>query len=177
MENVSTHLHTKNKVSVARQAAWTLLLLLALASLAFVAVPVWVIQPFRPQSQAGLEMSFMLRRLSPVLTLIASIIVLALMVWLWRDAFRVWRKALLIAALMLTLAATWFARQNHFEWMFNPLAHTAYAKAVDADFIKDADMVMAVEEGGEAVAYPVRQMAYHHVVQDVVGGVPIVATY
>jgi len=27
------------------------------------------------------------------------------------------------------------------------------------------------------VAYPVRLMAYHHVVPDVVGGVPIVATY
>jgi hypothetical protein len=23
---------------------------------------------------------------------------------------------------VLTFAATWFARQNHFEWMFNPLA-------------------------------------------------------
>jgi hypothetical protein len=27
------------------------------------------------------------------------------------------------------------------------------------------------------VAYPVRQIAYHHLVEDSVGGVPIVATY
>jgi hypothetical protein len=27
------------------------------------------------------------------------------------------------------------------------------------------------------VAYPVRLMAYHHLVQDVVGGTPLVATY
>jgi hypothetical protein len=27
------------------------------------------------------------------------------------------------------------------------------------------------------VAWPVRQMAYHHLVQDTVGGVPVVSTY
>ena len=46
-----------------------------------------------------------------------------------------------------------------------------------AGFVADNEMVMAVESNGEAVAYPIRQMAYHHVVQDVVGAVPIVATY
>ena len=75
------------------------------------------------------------------------------------------------------LAATWFARQNHFEWMFHPLTQTAYARTTDAGFVADADMVLAVEKKGEAVAYPVRQMAYHHLVHDVVGGTPIVATY
>jgi len=27
------------------------------------------------------------------------------------------------------------------------------------------------------VAWPVRQMAYHHIVEDKVGGVPVVSTY
>ena len=30
---------------------------------------------------------------------------------------------------------------------------------------------------GEAVAYPIRILAYHHVINDVAGGTPIVATY
>jgi hypothetical protein len=38
-------------------------------------------------------------------------------------------------------------------------------------------MVIAVEIAGDAVAYPVRQMAYHHLVNDVVGGRPVVSTY
>jgi Protein of unknown function (DUF3179) len=75
------------------------------------------------------------------------------------------------------MAATWFARQNHFEWMFNPLAKPLYAKALDAPFTNEDDIVLAVERNGEAVAYPVRFMAYHHLVQDTVGGTPIVATY
>ena len=61
--------------------------------------------------------------------------------------------------------------------MFHPLAQTTYAKTSEAVFVADTDMVLALENKGEAVAYPVRQMAYHHLVHDVVGGTPIVATY
>ena len=75
------------------------------------------------------------------------------------------------------LAAAWFARQNHFEWMFNPLAAPAYARAGEVDYVGDEDMVLAVERGGERVAYPVRLLAYHHLVADTVGGVPVIATY
>ena len=39
------------------------------------------------------------------------------------------------------------------------------------------DRVMTVEVGNESVAYPIRLMAYHHLVQDTVGGTPLVATY
>lgn len=81
---------------------------------------------------------------------------------------------LLLAPLALV---TWFARQNHFEWMFNPLPNAAYAKVSEVNFVNDGDMVLAVEINGEAVAYPVRQMGYHHVINDVVGGKPITATY
>jgi hypothetical protein len=38
-------------------------------------------------------------------------------------------------------------------------------------------MVLAVERGGERVAYPVLLMAYHHLAADTVGGVSVVATY
>ena len=61
--------------------------------------------------------------------------------------------------------------------MFNPLTNAAYARGSDASFVGGADMVLAVENNGDAVAYPVRLLAYHHVVQDIVGGTPIVATY
>ncbi len=82
-------------------------------------------------------------------------------------------------ALLLACAggAAWFARQRQFEWMFSPLAGGSFAKASEADFLTPSDMVLAVELKGEAAAYPVRQLAYHHIAHDTVGGVPIVATY
>jgi len=69
------------------------------------------------------------------------------------------------------------ARQNHFEWMFQPNKNIAYEIPGAVNFINDNDMVLAVQHNGEAAAYPVRLMAYHHLVQDTVGGTPIVATY
>ena len=160
-----------------RRASWVFLLVTILVGLAIVIAPVWIIQPFKPQSAQGLEVSYALRRWSPWVTLIALAFGLFLMVRLWRGSRRWWKKAFLVVVLVPLLASTWFARQNHFEWMFHPLANPAYAKTSDAGFVDDADIVMTVESNGEAVAYPVRLMAYHHVVQDVVGGTPIAATY
>jgi hypothetical protein len=160
-----------------RRAAWIFLLVTALVALVIVLAPVWIIQPFKPQSARGLEVSYAMRRWSPLVTVVAVAFSSFLVVRLWRGSRRWWKKALLVIVLVPLLASTWFARQNHFEWMFNPLANAAYAKTTDAGFVDDAGIVMAVESNGEAVAYPVRLMAYHHLVQDVVGGTPIVATY
>ena len=159
-----------------RRLAWLALLLLLIASLVFVLTPAWLIQPFRPQTPTVLARSFALRRWSPGVTLVCAIAAFLLCGWLWRGA-RWWRKSVLVLALALVCGAAWLARQNHFEWMFHPLSDPAYASAHDVNFVADSDMVLAVRLHNEAVAYPVRQMAYHHVVADTVGGVPLVATY
>ena len=157
---------------------WLALLLLMLVALAAVAVPVWLIQPFSPQTPRRLEVGYALRRWAPALTLVACALGLVLAAWLWRDSRRWWRRALVVVVLAPVFASAWFARQNHFEWMFNPLHGAAYARAEEAAaFVGDDDMVLTVERGGDAAAYPVRLMAYHHLVEDAVGGVPLVATY
>jgi Protein of unknown function (DUF3179) len=159
-----------------RWMLWLSLLLIVAATVAMVAIPVFVILPFKAQTAAGVEWSYWLRRCSPVATVAATVLFLALCVKLWRGA-RWWGRLAMPALLAPLVAITWFARQNHFEWMFNPFPNADYARAAEAGFVPDTDMVMAVEINGEAVAYPVRQMAYHHVINDVVGGKPITATY
>ena len=165
-----------NKLSKNRRFAWLVLLLVVIVAIAAVAVPVWVIQPFKAQTARGVAMSYALRRWSPFVTIAALILSFLIVGWLWRGT-RWFAKAALVILLLPLLAVTWFARQNHFEWMFHPLPQAAYASANEATFVGDTDMVLAVENNGEAVAYPVRLMAYHHLVQDVVGGTPVVATY
>jgi len=155
---------------------WLLLLLVVAAAVSMVAIPVFVIMPFKAQTAAGVEWSYRLRSWSPLATVVATILFLALCVTLWRGAR--WPGRLAMAALLAPLlAVTWFSRQNYFEWGFNPLPNADYARAAEAVFVADSDMVMAIELNGDTVAYPVRQMAYHHVVNDVVGGKPITATY
>ena len=160
-----------------RKHLWLILFATLAIAFAVVFIPVWIIQPFKPQTTRGVELSYMLRRFSPWITLVALVFGFLLLVKLWMGSQRWWKKALLLIILIPLLASTWFARQNHFEWMFNPLANAAYAKINDAGFVGADDIVLTVEINGEAAAYPVRLMAYHHLVEDVVGGTPIVATY
>ncbi len=176
MEKVLTP-DIKTQSRIGSRLIWPTLLLLLLLSIAFVAIPVFLIQPFRPQTQRALEISYWLRTWSPLATVIIFLIIVALTIWRWKGARRWWRKALLVIILVLSIVPAWFARKNHFEWMFNPLHKSSYVKAAAAAFVRDLDMVLAVKINNEAVAYPVRLMAYHHVVSDTVGGTPICATY
>ena len=159
-----------------RKLAWLVFFLLIVAVLVIVLTPVFLIMPFKAQTPRIVEISYLMRRWSPLLTLVTSALILLLATRLWLRG-RWWSRALLVLLLLPMLGATWLARQNHFEWMFNPLPNPAYAKSTDATFLTDDDRVLSVTIGGESVAYPVRLMAYHHVVEDTVGGTPIVATY
>jgi hypothetical protein len=159
-----------------RRSAWVVLAVAAGIALASIAIPVFVIMPFSSQSESGVALSYALRRWAPVVTTIALVMGGVLGAWLVRTGAG-WRRALPILPLALLTASAWFARQNHFEWMFAPLPDAGYVRAANADFVKPEDLVLGVVVNGEAVAYPVNQLAYHHVVNDSVGGVPIVATY
>jgi len=159
-----------------RKLVWLVLFVLVIAIVAVVLTPVFKIMPFKAQTPRVMEVSYLMRRWSPLLTVAGSLVILTLSIALWLRG-RWWSRIVLLLLLVPTLGATWLARQNHFEWMFNPLPNPAYAKAAEATFVNGADRVMAVAIGNEAVAYPIRIMAYHHVVADTVGGVPIVATY
>ena len=65
---------------------------------------------------------------------------------------------------------------NVYELMFHPDARPSFAAAQKARIDPD-DKVIAVKLGGEWRAYPIRSIGYHHIINDVVNGEPIVATY
>ena len=159
------------------KTAWFILLAIVVVTIMIVAIPVWLIQPFAPQTARGVEISYLLRSWSPVLTVVLALAAIALAIFIWKRSSRWYSKAPVIIPIFMILVFTWFARQNHFEWMFNPLAQPNFAKVAETDFVADDDMVLAVNINGDAVAFPVRQMAYHHIAQEVVGGTPITATY
>ena len=159
-----------------RKLVWLIFFLLVVAVLVIVVTPVFLIMPFKAQTARTIEISYLMRRWSPWLTILASVLILTLAVRLWSGG-RWWSRIALVILLLPVLGATWLARQNHFEWMFNPLPNPAYVRTPDANFVNDDDRLMVVAINGEAVAYPIRLMGYHHVVEDTVGGTPIVATY
>ena len=170
------NLKTMANIKSRRKLAWLALLVLVVVVLVIVLTPVFLIMPFKAQTPRVVEIAYLMRRWSPWLTLLVSAIILLLAIRLWLGG-RWWSRALLVVLLLPAFAATWLARQNHFEWMFNPLPDPAYARSADAGFLTGEDRVLSVTLNGESVAYPVRLMAYHHLVEDTVGGTPIVATY
>src|SRR6478672_10583658 len=123
-------------------AAWLAIVLIAVSIVGIVAVPVWLIQPFAPQTQRSLDISYLFRRWSPTFTLVASAVLLMLAFYIWSNSRRWFAKAALILPILIVLPFTWLARQNHFEWMFNPIANASYGSASAADFVADKDMVL-----------------------------------
>jgi hypothetical protein len=156
---------------------WALIFLSTTVIFLMIFVPGLIIQPFKAQTPDGVEISFAMRRWSPVITAVLFALNLILIAVSWKHVNRWWKKTVVALLILLSGACTWFARQNYFEWMFNPLPDARYVRASEQKFTKNDDMVLAMEINGDAVAYPVRLLAYHHLVNDTVGGQPIVATY
>lgn len=159
------------------KTAWLILLLITALTVAIVFTPVWFIKPFSAQTERQVEISYLFKSWSPVLTITFSLAAIFLAFFIFRNAARWYKTIPIVLPLLIIFALTWFARQNHFEWMFNPLGRANFARVSETDFVKDDEMVLAVSINGDAVAFPVRQMAYHHIAQTQVGGAPITATY
>lgn len=52
-----------------------------------------------------------------------------------------------------------------------------FVSAEEATFLQDADRVLGLTQGAEAKAYPIKILNWHEIVNDVVGGKPVVVTY
>ncbi len=156
---------------------WLLLLLLAVAALALVVAPVILIHPFRPQTERALAAGYEIRLWAPWATVALAAAALFLVARAWRGSRRWWTRAALVVLFVPVAASAWLSRVNIYEVMFNPLGGPSYVPASEAGYVDGTELALAVAGGGERVAYPVRLLAYHHLVADAVGGVPVVATY
>ena len=154
---------------------WTLFSLCALVTIALFFIPAFIIRPFRHQVPRALELAMALRQRAPLGTLIAGSACFILAFALWRTVTR-WRKSLIVLTLLVVTFSAVVARLNYFEWMFHPIAG-AHFLAPSESKLDPKEMIMAVRVAGDARAYPISQMAYHHVLNDVAGGVPIAVTY
>jgi hypothetical protein len=156
---------------------WIALVITIAIGVSVIAFPTFYIRPFRPQKASVMALALQARAVAPIVTTICAVLSAAMAIMLAFRCRRWWSRTVAMLIIAPVVLATWFAHQNHFEWMFNPLESPRYVDAAKAKFVKSDDVVMAVTTAGEAVAYPIRQIGYHHVVNDVIGRKPIVATY
>jgi Protein of unknown function (DUF3179) len=154
---------------------WVLFGLLVAAGFSLFFVPAFIIRPFRYQSSQTLGLALIVRQYAPFWTVIAACAVLALAVLQWGHVRRL-KKVLLVVGVLLTAVSAVMARMNYFEWMFHPVAQPGFEAASQSQ-LDAGEMVLTVTVGDEARAYPIREMAYHHIVNDVVGDEPLTVTY
>jgi Protein of unknown function (DUF3179) len=150
--------------------------LCVLLALGCFAIPMYVIRPFRAQSSGSLNFALHVIAWSAWLAPLCAAIALLLGVALWLRGPGKLRRTGIVFGLVLAALALAATRVNIYERMFHPDPNPHFLPPAQA-WVGDEDMVMAVRIGGQSRAYPIRQMGYHHVINDVVGGQPIVATY
>ncbi len=167
-----------NHMQRSDRTRWIIVLLACLAvSLILVAYPIYVIRPFRPQGARELMAALAISRFGPWLTVFLALGAVMAAIAYWRGpASRLGRMWMAAGAVVVCVLAV-LARVNVFEAiMFHPDKHPQFAAASKVKLDND-DKLIVVKIGGSARAYPIREMAYHHVVNDVVGGAALAATY
>jgi hypothetical protein len=138
-------------------------------------LPAFIIRPFRYQAPRALVAAMAVAQHAPLWTLIAAIASCGMALVLWNRVARHGKTAIVLGLIFVVGSAT-MSRIDYFEWMFHPIHAAGFTSAADSN-LATSEMIMAVRVGNEARAYPIREMAYHHVLNDTVAGTPIVVTY
>ena len=82
-----------------------------------------------------------------------------------------------VVTILLIVACAALSRVNNLEWIFAPASETQFAAIGQFHDIRDTDMVLGVTLDGESRAYPVRYLAYHHMLNDRIGSIALLPTY
>jgi hypothetical protein len=153
-----------------------LLLACLAASLVFAGYPMYVIRPFRAQGARELAAALVVARLRPMVTVISALAALAALAGYWRAQPGRRQRILAAVGAGVVCVLAVLARINVYEIMFHPIDHASFSAAAKSKLDGD-EKVISVLVDGEARAYPIRDLAYHHILNDVVGKTAIVATY
>ena len=140
------------------------------------AYPLYVIRPFRHQGARELAAALLVIQIRPLVEVICILVAVAGLAFYWRAQPRRSRRILAAVGTFAVGAFAALSQVNVYELMFHPDTHPLFAPVQQTKLDPD-DKVLAVKLGGSARAYPIRTMGYHHIINDVVGQVPIVATY
>jgi hypothetical protein len=154
-----------------------LLTLCALAAASFVLLGSVLMMPARGQTPADLERAYFAVAWGRPATLVLSLAGAALAVAIWRRRSSLTTRLASLPLLALLAGALWLTWRTPAENVFAPVESAGFVGVDDVDFLEPEDMVLGVRVGDAAKAYPVGQLVYHHLVNDVVGGAAVVATF
>jgi thiol:disulfide interchange protein len=157
-----------------KPALWLGLILVL--SFVILAYPLYVIRPFRYQGPQELALALTVLRFRPFLEMVLALAAIVSFAFAWRESRGLLRRGGISICALLAIACGVLSQVNVYELMFHPLEQAEFSSASQTKLAGDEE-VIAVQLDKAARAYPIRSMSYHHIVNDTLGGEPIVATY
>ncbi len=154
---------------------WIALALMSLVAVGAFFIPAFIIRPFAYQSPRALLVAMAVRQRAPWVSPVFAIAALIFAGVLWQR-LKTWGKVGMVVLMVPVLGSAVMSRLNYFEWMFHPVDSPQF-EAESASKLDSGEMILTVRYGADARAYPIREMAYHHILNDVVEGVPVAVTY
>ena len=154
-----------------------MLSILILVAIALASLPTLLTAPFLSQTSAHLALGHAVARWAPAATVVLVLVGIVLAITSWRAGLRVRGKAgVTVSCVVLALLAQG-ARLRPAEIRFARLTEVVRVAKDRTSHVKSSDMVLGVTVGGEAAAYPLPVIAFHHIVNDRLGDEPFVVTY
>lgn len=137
-----------------------------------------LISPTRTQTPAAIEWSYFLHSWQVLLSAALLTLGVLLTFYLWsRTSSLLYRIGLVVCLCLLLGTAYLSMGKSVITSMFERLDGGRYLAAAQADHVADEEMVMGLTVGGKALAYPVKMVSYHHIVNERLAGEPFVVTY
>ena len=153
-----------------------MLWLSALAAILSFAIPLYVNNPLHLQGERELRFALGIVQWHPWIEGIAGIAGLSALLLALRVSQIGTRRRTLWLPASLIAASFALSHVDVYSLIFHRMDNPKF-EAARSSGVKPAEPVLAVTLNGAARAYPVRPLAYHHVVNDVLGRVPIAATW
>lgn len=152
---------------------WLLTFLVASGLLLY---PLYVLLPFRAQGASELLAALAVIRYRGAGMAVCVAGALAAAIWYWTRERRKLRRLFSAVGVLMVAGIALISRVNVYELMFHPYDRPVFS-TVEQTKLDGGEMVIAVKLSNHARAYPIRSLSYHHLVNDLLDGVPIVATY
>lgn len=152
------------------------LLALLVINLGLALAPLIITMPFFAQKPWMLELVFAAKSVGPIVTSLSLVAAMALAWKKWGTWGR-WRRAGAVGMTILVAGALAFERTNVVEIKFASAPNVELAAIDSFRDVGDSDMVIGVVLEGVSRAYPVRYLAYHHLVNDRIGSTVLLPNY
>ena len=138
---------------------------------------VYFIMPFPGSQKADtIQIAYFLNNYIWWFRVLGLLLFVPAMIYIFRTSR--WWKKFLLAFFVLLYATVFYAFNFKFlaDKMFYQPKHKILA-TVAANKVDSTKLVIGVEVNGQAKAYPVEIIGYHHQITDTIGGEPLMVTY